>query len=181
MFVHSKTPTQSLPIPLALVNQPPRWRIEQLQKIAQRHEICYELSPEWSISEGRRVRVGFQLELCGADNHAIEDGIRHAVPGCSYCLQTYEDMRQVAEWILPRDERLSHHEIQAFDRALHIAPPRRKHRSEVVLNVFIVDPSEINGPADDSDDHRLTEIERLSELGIHEGYWQNDGVKHGRT
>ena len=176
MFAGNQTTaiTDSLVNPLAI--QQPGILIEGLREIARRHQVCYEVSPEWSISEGRKIQIGFELELCGANNHALEDGgLSHPVPGCLECFSTYNAMRQVAEWILPRDERPSRYEIQAFDRALHLAPSARQRRSEVIVRIVIMHRRQFNRPVDECESRCLTEMrERLAQLGIHEGIWRGD-------
>lgn len=172
-YNHSTVTAESYVAADALVNQQPPTLMERLREIARRHEVCYEVCPEWSISEGRKIQIGFELELCGVNSHAVEDGSRHPVPGCSYCFRTYHEMREVAEWILPREERPSRYEIQAFDRALHIAPARRQRRSEVVVTIVIMHRRDFNRPVDECESRCLQEMrERLSQLGIHEEIWR---------
>jgi hypothetical protein len=164
-YTDSKTTTQNAPNDNVFVNEEPSHRIQVLREIARRHEVCYEVSPQWSIFDGRRVQTGFHLELCGMNQHGIEGGIGHSVPGCSSCVGTYEQMRQIAKWILPRVDKRLGYEIQAFDRALHIAPPKRNHRCEVLVNILITHPSDFA----DCENRCLAEMrQRLSQLGIHE-------------
>lgn len=160
----------------ALVNQQTTTMIAGLREIARRHEVCYEVCPEWSISEGRKIQIGFELELCGINSHVVEnESRRHPVPGCSLCFRTYGEIRQIAESILPREERPSRYEIQAFDRALHIAPHQRQRRSEVVVRIVIMHRRDFNRPVDDCESRCLKEMrERLSQLGICEGRWRPD-------
>ncbi len=76
-----------------------------LLAIAEKHQVCYEVWPERSVAEERKIQIGFELQLCGIDSHVAAQGDHQPVPGCEYCLSTYEDLLQIAEWILPRDER----------------------------------------------------------------------------
>ena len=150
----------------------------RLRQIARDHEVCYELYPEWSIAEGRKIKIGFELELCGVNRHAL-DHERRPVPGCAYCAKTYDEMRDIAAWILPKEERPSRYEIEPFDRALHIAPAKRFRRSEVVVRIVIMHRHDFNRPVDDCEDRCLTEMrQRLSELGIRQDIWHDDeGVR----
>jgi len=146
--------------------------IERLREIACSHQVCYEVWPERSVAEGRAIRIGFELQLCGANAHTSADGPNHPVPGCAHCVSTYGELQQIAEWILPREERPSRYEIQAFDHSLHIAPKKRKSRSEVVLTIHIMHRHDFNRPVDDCEDRCLKEMQqRLRELGIVEGMW----------
>lgn len=150
---------------------------ERLREIARSHQVCYEVWPERSVSEGRAIRIGFELQLCGANTHSRAGGPNHPVPGCEHCVRTYGELRQIAEWILPTEERPSRYEIGAFDHSLHIAPKKRKSRSEVVLTIHIMHRHDFNRPVDDCEDRCLKEMQqRLRELGIVEGMWRGDGA-----
>lgn len=98
----SKTP--------AALQLEPAATIARLQQIAERHKVCYEVCPEWSMSEGRKISIGFELNLCGVNDHdpTVQT---HPVPGCAICARTHAEMREIAESILPREERPSRYEI----------------------------------------------------------------------
>ncbi len=152
--------------------------VERLRELARRHQVCYEVWPEWSVAKERKIQVGFELQLCGTNSHVAAEGDHQPVPGCEYCLSTYEDLRQIAEWILPRDERPSRYEIGAFDRALHVAPHGRHSRSEVVLTIHIMHRADFNREVDDCENRCLKEMRgRLNQLGIYEGMWRSDAEK----
>jgi len=153
--------------------------MERLREIACRHQVCYEVWPERSVLEGRRIQIGFELQLCGVNSRIAEDGgSSHPVPGCSHCLRTYHELRQVAEWILPNEERPSRYEIQSFDHALHVAPRKRKSRNEVVLPIHIMHRHDFNRAVDDCEDRCVKEMrQRLHELGIVEGLWHEPADK----
>ena len=143
--------------------------LDHLRETAERHQVCYEVCPEWSMSEGRKISIGFELDLCGINEHVTGNVESHPVPGCSYCSRTYQELREIAEWVLPREERPSRYEIQAFDRALHLAPAKRKRRSEVVVTIVIMHRSDFNRPVDDCENLCLKEMrQRLAQLGIRE-------------
>jgi hypothetical protein len=147
--------------------------IEVLKAIAQKHDVCYEVWPEWSFVGNERVKIGFVLELYGANEH--EDGRKgcHMSPGCRICRETFEELKKIAEWIMPQEERISRYEIEPFNRMLHIAPKQRKLRSEVVLTVKILHRHEINQPVDECEQMCLKEMrDKLAELGVLEGRLQ---------
>lgn len=149
--------------------------MERLREIARRHQVCYEVWPERSVLEERKIQIGFELQLCGANTHTSEDGPDHPVPGCAHCFSTYGELRQIAEWILPQEERPSRYEIGAFDHALHIAPRKRKSRSEVVLPIHIMHRHDFNRAVDDCEDRCLKEMrDKLAQLGVCEGIWRGD-------
>src|SRR6266700_4188760 len=101
-------------------------RIEGLKELADRHSACYEIWPEYDLDGDKQIKVGYSLELYGTHDH----GSSTLTPGCDRCTETYRDLRKIAEWILPRDERPSRYEIEPFDHAMHEAP-KRKLRPEV--------------------------------------------------
>ena len=148
---------------------------ERLREIAAKHQVCYQVWPERSVAQGRKILIGFELQLCGTNSHVAAKGEHQSVPGCEYCQSTYEDLRQIAEGILPRDERPSRYEIGAFDRSLHVAPHSRHSRSEVVLTIHIMHRADFNREVDDCENRCLTEMKgSLQQLGIHEGKWRSD-------
>lgn len=150
----------------------PTTQIERFREIVSRHQVCYEVWPEWSTKEGRKIQIGFELQLCGVNEHTVEGGT-HPVPGCQYCSRTYSQLREIAEWVLPVDERPSRYDIQAFDRALHQAPAKRKRRNEVIVTIIVMHRNDFNRPVDDCENLCLTEMrQRLSQLGIREDVWR---------
>lgn len=151
---------------------------ERLREIAEKHQVCYEVWPERSVAEGVKIQIGFELQLCGTNSHVGAGGEHQPVPGCEYCHSTYEDLRQIAEGILPREERPSRYEIAGFDRSLHVAPHSRQSRNEVVLTIHIMHRANFNREVDDCENRCLKEMRgRLKELGIYEGKWRSDAEK----
>lgn len=149
-------------------------QLERLRQIVEKHQICYEVWPERSVAGGRKIVIGFELQLCGTNSH-VAAKCGQPVPGCKYCSETYEDLRQIADWILPKEERPSRYEISAFDRALHIAPRQRRSRAEVVLTVHILHRSDFNREVDDCENRCLKEMrQRLSQLGIRQDMWRGE-------
>ena len=150
----------------------------RLLEIAEKHEVCYEVWPERSVAEGRKIQIGFELQLCGTNSHVAAAGDHPSVPGCEHCHSTYEDLRQIAEWVLPRDARPSRYEIGGFDRALHVAPHSRHSRNEVVLTIHILHRADFNRDVDDCEQDCLKEMrDSLKRLGIYEGKWRSAAEK----
>ena len=149
--------------------------VKHLLEIARRHQVCYEVWPERSVSEGRAIRIGFELQLCGANCQMSDESGAHDVPGCEHCVSTYDELHQIAEWILPREYRPTRYEISGFDRSLHVAPKKRKSRSEVVLTIHILHRHNFNREVDDCEDLCLREMRgKLGQLGIREGIWRGE-------
>jgi hypothetical protein len=166
--------TQSAPVANPLMAQRSAGTLECLSEIARRHQVCYEVCPEWSTKDGKKIQIGFELELCGISGN---DTCLHPVPGCAHCVRAYNEIREIGEWILPREERPSRYEIQAFDRSLHVAPSKRQHRNEVIVRIVIMHRSDFNRPVDDCENRCLREMrDRLSELGIDKETWRAEGT-----
>ena len=166
---------RGMPVPTA--NHEPTV-LEALQEVVLRHQVCYEVWPEWSGSGGRARRIGYCVSLCGVNKEA--SCVRgHHVPGCVHCGVTYEALREIAEWLTLSEQPDSAFRIGPFDRALHIAPRQRWSRNEIIVNVKILHSHNVDGPVNDSLDRCLSNLRaELKKLRIHEGVWQ--GSNGGR-
>jgi len=144
-------------------------RLEHLRLIARQHQVCYEIWPLFSTAQGVRTQKGFELLLCGVNGHLVHEGSGlHAVPCCQHCADTYSELREIAEWTLHFKKPPSRHEIHSFDCALHMAPPHRHHRSEIIITTAIFHP---HGQGEDNgcESECLKAVrKRLSKLGIRE-------------
>lgn len=142
---------------------------EALEEIVRRHCVCYEVEPEWSMSGGRPIRVGFSISLCGIPENAAG---QPDVPGSGHCWRTYYALRRVAESILPEEERSCWFDVGAFDRSWHVAPSVRRGRNETVFTIKILHRRNFNAPIDDCQHQCLTEMRStLSRLTIRENIW----------
>lgn len=142
--------------------------IKQLKELVLEHQVCYEVWPEYLMVQGKRVQIGFNLELCGTHGHESS----HPLPGCPQCQEVFEDLRKMAEWIQPREKRASQYEIQSFDRALHKAP-KREFRPEVALTLKILHRQGFDQPVDACEELCLKEMRtKLAALGVSEGRWR---------
>lgn len=148
---------------------------EALPEIVRQHCVCYEVWPEWAANGGRPTRIGFSLSLCGIH----ENGTGPTdVPACPGCWNTYTELRKVAEWILPEEERTCRFEVEAFDRAWHIAPSARRGRNETVVTIKIFHRRNVHAPIDDCQQQCLNEMRAtLASLGIRENVWVPDSAK----
>ena len=171
MFSHSQL-TAATNIPAVATALPDQSLVARLKEISRRHQVCYEVAPDWSITQGRKVQIGFELDLCGISSN---DKCLHPVPGCPHCYRAYDEIREIAESILPRDERPSRYDIQGFDRSLHMAPSSRRRRMEVLVRIVIMHRRDFNRPVDDCESRCLKEMRaNLAQLGIHENHWRED-------
>ena len=144
---------------------------EALQNIVLRHQVCYEVWPEWSGC-GRARRIGHCVTLCGV-NDGNDCGRGHHVPGCPHCWFTYDELRKIADWITLTEHQDCRFEIGPFDRALHIAPKQRWSRNEITVNVKILHRHDVDASLDDSQERCLKELRaNLKKLGVREDVWQ---------
>jgi len=145
---------------------------EALRDIVLRHEVCYEVWPEWSGCGGRARRIGFRVGICGV-NDRVDCGRGHHVPGCAHCGLTYDEIRKIAEWITLAEQPDCRFEIEPFDRAWHIAPRQRWSRNEIIATVRILHSHKVDSPVDESQERCLNELRTsLKRLGVREGVWQ---------
>ncbi len=139
--------------------------VERARGLVEKHSVHYEARPEEQLVDGKIVKIGFALELCGTHEH----GETRMTPGCERCVQTFADLREIAEWIMPQQERPSRYEIAPFDSALHFSSTR-KLRGEVVLTMKIVHRHGYFQPIDDCEQRCLAEMKKkLAELGARQG------------
>ena len=149
---------------------------EDLRDIVLRHQISYEVWPDWSGCGGRAKRIGYCVSICGV-NDRVDCGGGHHVPGCAHCALTYGEIRKVAEWITLKERPDCRFQIGPFDRAWHIAPRQRWSRNEIVVNIKILHSRNIDGPVNESQERCLNELRlELKRLGVREGVCQTTKV-----
>lgn len=145
---------------------------EALRASVLRHQVSYEVWPEWSGCGGRARRIGYCMSICGV-NDKIDCTRGHHVPGCPHCGSTYDAIRKIAEWITLTEHPDCRFQIEPFDRAFHIAPRQRWSRNEIIVTLKILHSHNVDGPLDDSQERCLNELRvELKKLGVREGVWQ---------
>jgi hypothetical protein len=113
-------------------------QITELKEIVQRHKVCWEVLPEYTIdASGKKVQIGFDLILTGTiEPHHGEETIM--VPGCSECIRVLEDLRKIADWIIPKGEGCScRWEIQTLENMVQFASARR-FREDMVIKIRVL-------------------------------------------
>jgi hypothetical protein len=138
-----------------------------------KHQVCYEVWPEWSGCGGRSRRIGYWVSLCGV-NYRSDCAQGHHVPGCVHCGFTYDELRKIAEWTTLPVQQDRRCEIQSFDCAWHIGQRQRSSRNEIVVTVKIPHLRNVDSPIEEVQERCLREMcSKLRELGIREGVWQS--------
>lgn len=79
-----------------MVAQDPEATIGRLGDLVERHSVCFEVRLEEQVAHGKITKIGFELQLFGTHDHRET----RLTPGCERCLQTFADLRQMAEWIM---------------------------------------------------------------------------------
>ena len=141
--------------------------IQTLKELAQRYRVRWEVWPAYTMLNGRRLQIGFELELSGTH----EPGVEHATPGCEHCRRVFLGLIEIADWILPREKRPSRYDLEPYQRAIHYSQ-KRGNRPDVSLNIKILHREDGLRAVDACEERCLEEMQRrLRELGASEGRW----------
>lgn len=131
--------------------------------MARRHHIHYDVEPEIVIQGTERVTVGYEVRLW-----AVHPKGAKALPGCPKCAPLVEDLRRLARWVVPGEERPTRADLEPFRRALYdsrVVPDS----DEVMVAIRLVHREGYERPVDACEERCLKEIRaRLRELGIPE-------------
>lgn len=141
--------------------------IDKLKELVIQHQVCYEFFPDEEIVRDRIQKIGFNLELYGVHYHPAHT----PYPGCDECVKVYRDLREIAEWILPKEERKSWYEIEFFHGKIEYTG-LRNFRPEISLRIEIRHREDYFGTINDCEIRCLTEmIEKLNMLGAKKEKW----------
>jgi hypothetical protein len=139
--------------------------LDELRELVAQHGARYEVWPEYQLAGDKKVAVGYSLELYASHDH---EGSQLSI-GCERCQETYNDLKRVAEAILPQEKRDSRYEIAPFNRSIHL-DAKHHLRGEVVLKVKILHQENYFHPVDECEEECLVEMkQKLDELGAQRG------------
>jgi hypothetical protein len=143
--------------------------LEELRMFVQNHRVCWEVLPERiPVKDDEPLKVGFDLMLYGTHEVGV-----HPTPGCEKCAEIYRDLRKIANWIIPKEERLSRYEISIYESAIGYNRIRG-NRPDVELTIKILHRSAYDQPVDDCEIDCLNEMKtKLSSLGVQERHWKS--------
>ena len=143
---------------------------ERLRAFARLHRVCWEVLPEQFVREpGQLLQVGFSLMLYGAHDRDTD----HPLPGCEQCKIIYRHLREIAEWIVPKAERLSRYEIEIYDDTVRYDPVRG-NRPDVTVTIKILHRSGFDAPVDQCEVFCLHEMEeKLVQIGAQHQRWKD--------
>ncbi len=146
---------------------PSREEATVLRRIVRERRVYYEVEPEVLVQRDERIRIGFELKLWAT--HPRHSG---ALPGCPQCLHAYADLENIAQWILPREERASRYEIEPFNRQLYDSKTQND-TDEICLTLAILHREGFDRPVDACEERCLEEMKnKLGAIGVHEGRWR---------
>ncbi len=135
----------------------------ELAEIARARQVHFDVEPEIVIRGAERVKVGFQINLW-----AVHSKGARALPGCPKCWDLVEDLRRIAEEVVPPDDRPSRTELTPFRPALYesrVVPDA----DEVSVTIRLIHRDGYDRPVDACEERCLKEIRaRLRALGIRE-------------
>jgi hypothetical protein len=139
----------------------------RLRDLVQRFRVCWSVWPEECFVNGTKRKIGFALELCGTH----EPGTLHVSPGCEHCRPVQAALKEIANWILPREERPSMYDIDINSQALEYSPAHG-NRADISLTIRITHRGIIERPVDECEVRCLQEMEQsLKDLGACKGRW----------
>jgi hypothetical protein len=110
----------------------------------------------------RKIReIGFSLELYGTP----EPWAKNVSPGCDHCRRVQSALKEIIEWILPREQRKCTFQIEMEPPSLHYSPVR-KNRPDVCVTIQVLHRNNWDQPIDKCEKSCLNEMEcALHELG----------------
>ena len=139
-----------------------------LEEIVNKHRVTWELWPVYHLDrDGKRIQIGFEFCLVGGHQHSgfmVE-------PGCPECMTIHEDLRWIAEWLVPEERRKGKYDILIADSSPYYSSHRR-FRPEVFLIIRVINREGFEEDMDPSKIKCLMAMKsRAKELGIprHQG------------
>lgn len=147
-----------------------RGKVDSLRGIVEDREVCFDAFRE-SVgfqSAGPKA-IGYELVLSGIHS----PGSHPPQPGCDLCREVYDDLKTIAEWILPKEHRPSFYEIEPY-RPVIRATRKRNLREEVTLSIRILHRHHYEDPIDKCETRCLVDMEnRLKEIWACQGEWKS--------
>lgn len=135
----------------------------ELVDIARARHVHFDVEPEILVRGSERVKVGFLVHLW-----AVHPKGSRVLPGCARCWGLVDDLRRIAEDVVPPDDRPSRTELDPFRPALYesrVVPGA----DEVSVTIRLIHRSGYDRPIDACEELCLKAIRaRLRDLGVRE-------------
>ena len=138
-----------------------------VKELVQRFRVCWSVWSEESFVKGERRKTGFNIDLSGTH----EPGTVHVNPGCEHCLPVRAALKEIANCILPREERPSMYDISTDGQSLNYSTAHG-NRPDVTSTIRITHKDIFDRPVDECEIRCLQEMEQaLKDLGACKGRW----------
>jgi hypothetical protein len=142
--------------------------LARVKDLVRRFRVCWEMYPEQVMVKSEIRKVGFALELYGTH----EPGTGHVDPGCDHCRKVQSALREIAGWILPREERPSMYDVSVDTQALSYSR-ERGNRPDVCVTIRILHRGDFEKPIDECEMRCLKEMQQaLAEVGACKSVWR---------
>jgi len=148
-------------------------KLSHLRDLVKEHGVAFEFHPAFSMATGKRVQVGYDVELYGA--HDGEHGPhREPQAGCDRCAEVWERLREIVAEIVTAEGGDSIYRVDPFRPGLTLANKRKgpdgRDREAVELVLEIRHKGEHGEGIDPCEEECLRPvIDSLREVGAHEG------------
>jgi hypothetical protein len=140
--------------------------LDQLKPWVRRHRACWEILPLVEMHEGRRTRVGFELQIFA---QRVAPGEGDDPTSRDACLLA--TLRHAIESSLPDDNRQTQFRVIPCHGS-RVLRPETGWAPEVSVRVEICHTGDLFAPPDRDERETVDAIERnLSELGLHKKAW----------
>lgn len=142
----------------------------ELRGLVRQHKVYWEVRPEPVLNDaGEVVQTGFQLALRGTFEHP-----GHPLATDPECVEVYQDLRKIAEGIVPAEDEDPNYKIGVFDNAIEYSPSSGRKDIEVTIKIVSQDSRD---SVDEGEVATLKEMkQRLEGLGSPRGRWRE---RHG--
>ncbi len=143
--------------------------LSYLKKLVNKRRVCWDVWPLFYLGkDGVKLQIGFDLEVIGTHS----DDQQTSEPGSQESAEILQDLKKVAEFIVPQEKQLCRSEIQVHDNLIQFSP-LRKFRDDFTVGIKITHRSGYDRPVDACEIDCLKQIEdRLEELGAQKGHWK---------
>ena len=143
--------------------------VVRIKDLVQRFRVCWEVYPQQAFNGTEMRNIGFSLELYGTH----EPGIGHVSPGCIHCRTVQSALKDIAKWILPREERASRYEVSVDSQSLSYSP-QRAERPDIRVTISILHRGTWDQSVDPCELRCLSDMEHaLSDLEACKGAWRS--------
>lgn len=140
---------------------------EELITWMQKHKVCFESSPLYSIRNAMKEQIGFQLNVFAQHN-----GNSKVDPGSSESYKLYHQLGRIVRDAMPAQENGVCCRFEGFDFSFHLRAAT-SWKEEVQFVALLVHSENYFHPSDNFQTQCLAEIEqRLANMGAKPGAWR---------